>query len=153
MRFATQEWAQAFRAEVEGSATYRKAGASWKHGPIAFLVRAAPQLGVPEPVGLWLDLEAGRCREARICSMSEAARAPFCVEGSYGDWKAVVRRELDPVKAIVTRRLALRGSLLTLMRYVPAAMELVACALRVPSEFADESPPQHSPSQGAFRVQ
>jgi len=138
MRFATDEWAQAFRAEIEGSAAYRKAGAGWKHGPIAFVVRAAPQVGVPDSIALWLDLEAGRCRSARLVPMSEAARAPFCVEGAYADWKAVVRRQLDPVKAIVTRRLALRGSMFTLLRYVPAAMELVGCALRVPAEFADE---------------
>src|SRR5690242_12525166 len=111
MRFATDEWAQAFRAEIENSAAYRKAAAGWKHGALAFVVRAAPALGVTEPIALWLDLEAGRCHGARIVSASEAARAPFCVEGAYADWKAVVRRELDPVKAIVTRRLALRGSL------------------------------------------
>ena len=139
MRFATLQWAEAFRAEIEACAVYRKAGRGWTHGPIAFVVRAAPALGVPAPIALWLDLEAGRCRSARVVTIAEAARAPFCVEGAYADWQSVVRRQLDPVKAIVTRRLSLRGSLFTLLRYVPAAMALVGCALRVPAEFADEN--------------
>jgi len=140
MQFATTEWAEAFRVEIEASHTYRKAGASWKHGPIAFLVRAAPGLGVAQPIALVLDLEAGRCRSAKVVPEAEAARAPYCISGEYRDWKAVVRRELDPIKAIVTRKLALRGSMFTLLRYVPAAMELVACALRVPADFADDKP-------------
>jgi putative sterol carrier protein len=148
MRFASDEWAQAFRAEIESSAAYRRAGAGWKHGALVFAVRAAPQLGMKDAIGLWLDLEGGRCRGARIVSLAEAARAPFCIEGNYADWKAVVRRELDPVKAILTRRLTLRGSLITVMRFVPAAMELVACAQRVPSEFADDVP-----AQGATRAE
>jgi putative sterol carrier protein len=138
MQFATVEWVDALRAQIDASATYRKAAASWTHGPLAFLVRAAPSLGVPKPIAMWMDLDSGRCRQARIVDEAEAARAPYCLTGDYRDWKAIVRRELDPVKAIVTRRLALRGSLWTIMRYVPAAMELVACAQRVPAEFADE---------------
>jgi putative sterol carrier protein len=138
MDFATPAWADAFRAEIERSAAYRKAGSGWTHGAVVFLVRAAPALGVPSPIALWLDLERGHCKEAKIVGEAEGARAPFCITGEYRDWKAVVRRELDPIKAIVTRRLSLRGSLFTLMRYVPAAMELVACALRVPAEFADD---------------
>ena len=138
MRFATDEWAQAFRAKIEASASYRKAGAGWTHGPIAFVVRAAPATGVPTSIALWLDLHAGHCRSARVVPEAEAARAPFCITGDYRDWKAVVRRELDPVKAIVTRKLALRGSMFTLLRYVPAAMALVGCALEVPADFADE---------------
>jgi putative sterol carrier protein len=141
MRFATQAWADAFRAEIEASQAYRRAAAGWKHGPVVYLVRAAPALGLPTAAALWLDLEAGRCRSARMTDEAEAARAPFCITGDYRDWKAVVRRQLDPIKAIMTKRLALRGSMFTLLRYVPAAMELVACAQRVPAEFSDEGAP------------
>ena len=138
MLFATEEWAQAFRAAIEASVGYRKAGASWTHVPIVLAVRAAPALGLPAAVGLWLDLAGGRCREARLVTMQEAARAPFCIEGDYADWKAVTQRRLDPIKAILTRKLSLRGSKLTLLRYVPAALALVDCALHVPVEFADD---------------
>ena len=139
MVFASDEWAQAFRAEIEDSATYRKAAASWRHGPIALVVRSAPAVGVPAPVALWLDIQSGRCRAAKLVSEREAAAAPFCITGEYRDWKSVIRRELDPVKAIVSRKLLLRGSLFTLLRYVPAAMELVGSAQRVRTEFADEA--------------
>ena len=138
MQFATQAWADAFRAQIEDSPGYRKSGKGWTHGPIALVVRAAPGSGLPSAIGLWLDLDAGRCREARLVTAAEAARAPYCIEGDYADWKAVLRRTLDPVKAIVARKLSLRGSLFTLLRYVPAALELVACSTRVPTEFPDE---------------
>jgi putative sterol carrier protein len=145
MRFATQAWADAFRAEIEASTTYRRVAASWKHGPVVYWVRAAPSLGLPSPIGLWLDLVAGRCRAARIIDEAEADRVSFCISGDYRDWKAVIRRQLDPIKAIMTRRLELRGSMFTLLRYVAAAMEMVACAQRVPAEFADETSAQGAP--------
>ena len=138
MRFATEEWAQAFRAEIEASSAYRKAGAGWRHGPIVLVVRAAPALGISSPVYLWLDLSGGHCQQARLVTLIEADRAPFCIEGDYADWKAIVQRRLDPIKAILTRKLSLRGSKLTILRYVPAALALVDCALQVPVEFADD---------------
>lgn len=138
MRFVTEEWAQAFRAQIEASPAYRKAGAGWTHGPIVLAVRAAPALGLPTAVGLWLDLSGGHCQQAKLVTMKEAERAPFCIEGEYADWKAVTQRRLDPIKAILTRKLSLRGSKLTLLRYIPAALALVDCALQVPVEFADD---------------
>jgi putative sterol carrier protein len=138
IEFASPAWVDALRAEIDASTTYRKAAATWTHGALAFVVRPAASLGVPQALAMWLDLDAGRCRAARVVDEAESARAPYCLSGEYRDWRAIVRRELDPIKAIVTRRLALRGSLWTLMRYVPAAMELVSCAQRVPTRFADE---------------
>ncbi len=139
MLFATDDWAQALRAELEGSASYRKAASGWTHGPIALVVRAAPALGLHTATGLWLDIDSGRCRAARIVSDREAGQAPFCITGEYRDWKSVVKRQLDPMKAVVSRKLQLRGSLFTLLRYVPAAMELVGSAQRVRTEFHDEA--------------
>ena len=102
------------------------------------VIKADPAIGLPEDVGMWLDLERGVCREARVVSRAEADRAPFCITGEYSRWKSVIRKELDPIKAMMQKKLELRGQMTTIVKYVNASKELVECATRVPTKFLDE---------------
>ena len=98
-----------------------------------------PEIGITEPVGIWLDLERGMCREAKVVSQTEAEQAPFVITGDYGQWKRVIRKELGPIAGIMQRKLALKGSLPIVVRFVKSAEELVQAATRVPTTFLDES--------------
>ena len=137
-RFPSDEWAQAFKEQVNASAAYRAAAASWTHGPVALVVRADAAIGLPEDVGLWLDLDRGVCREARVVGREEAARAPFCITGEYARWKSVMRKELDPIKGMMQKKLELSGQMTTIVRFVEASKQLVECSTRVPTQFLDE---------------
>ena len=137
-RFPSQEWAAAFKDVVNASPAYRTAAAGWTHGPVALVVRADAALGLAEDVGLWLDLERGVCRAARLVDRDEAARAPFCISGEYARWKSVMRRELDPIKGMMQKKLELKGQMTTIVKFVNASKELVECATRVPTQFLDE---------------
>ena len=44
-------------------------------------------------------------------------------------------KELDPIQALMTRRLKLRGNMMKIMRAPKAAAELVNCSTQVPTEF------------------
>jgi putative sterol carrier protein len=136
--FPSPEWAQAFKQAIEASPAYKQAGADWTHGPVALVVRADPSIGVAEDVGLWLDLDRGVCREAKIVGRDEAAKAPFCITGEYARWKSVIRKELDPIKAMMQKKLELKGQMTIIVKYVNASKELVECATRVPTQFLDE---------------
>jgi putative sterol carrier protein len=136
--FPSPEWTAAFKQELDNSAAYKAAGATWTHGPIALVVRADPAVGVAEGVGLWLDLHQGICREARVVSTDEAQKAPFCITGDYARWKEVLRKQLDPIKAMMQKKLELKGQMTTIVKYVNAAKELVEASTRVPTKFVDE---------------
>jgi putative sterol carrier protein len=137
--FPSPEWAAEFKSQLDASAGYRAAGAGWTHGPVALVIKADPAIGLPDDVGMWLDLERGVCREARVVSRADADRAPFCITGEYGRWKSVIRKELDPIKAMMQKKLELKGQMTTIVKYVNASKELVECATRVPTRFLDES--------------
>jgi putative sterol carrier protein len=138
LTFPSPEWAAELQRQIDRSERYRVAGAGWIHGPVAFVVKADPQAGVPEDIGVWLDLHQGRCRDARVVGRAEAERAPFCIAGEYPRWKAVLRSELDPIKAMMQKKLELKGQMTLIVRYVNAAKELVACAAGIPTRFLDE---------------
>ncbi len=135
--FPSPEWAAAFQQAIDGSAGYRKAAATWNEGAVALVVKANPALGVPEEIGLWLDLAAGACREAKIVTGTEAEQAPFCIRGDYAEWKAVLQKQLDPIKAMMQKKLELKGPMTIIVKYVNASKELVECATRVPTRFLD----------------
>ncbi len=137
-KFPSPEWTAAFKKAIDDSPAYRAAGAQWTHGPVALVVKADPAIGVPDDIGLWLDLDRGVCREARIVDRAEAEKAPFCIAGEYARWKSVLRKETDPIKAMMQKKLELKGQMTIIVKYVNASKELVECATRVPTQYLDE---------------
>jgi putative sterol carrier protein len=137
-QFPSPEWADAFKAAMDKSSAYRAAGKDWTHGVVALVVKADPAIGIADDVGLWLDLDRGVCRQAKIVDRAEAEKAPFCIAGEYARWKSVIRKELDPIKAMMQKKLELKGQMTIIVKYVNASKELVECATQVPTQFLDE---------------
>src|SRR5258706_11121154 len=136
--FPSPEWASEFKRVLDGSSAYKAAGAGWTHGPVALVIKADPAIGLAEDVGLWLDLNRGVCREAKVVDRAQADQAPFCITGEYSRWKSVIRKELDPIKAMMQKKLELKGQMTTIVKYVNASKELVECATQVPTQFLYE---------------
>src|SRR5258708_11110290 len=101
--FPSDEWAQAFKPAINASAAYRAAAATWSFGPVALVAKADPAIGLPEDIGIWLELDRGECRDVRMVDRAEAEKAPFCITGEYARWKAVIRKQLDPIKAMMQK--------------------------------------------------
>lgn len=129
-------WADALRAAIEDDADYRSAAAKWTW-PVAMVLEPAAEFGYPEAVAIELALDRGRCAHAEVRDPSTVT-APFVLRATYATWKSIVRGELDVMSAVVHRKVTVRGSLTTLMMHTRAAIALVACAQRVPTEFPDE---------------
>lgn len=136
--FPSTEWVVAYKEALNKSDAYRTAGATWTHGPVALVTKAEPALGLAEPVGIWLDLERGVCRDARVVALDEAQKAPFCITGEYARWKQVLKKQIDPIQGMMQKKLELRGQMTVLVRYVQASKELVEAAQKVPTKFIDE---------------
>lgn len=135
--FPSEPWIESYRVSLNASAEYREAAGTWRHGAIALAVRPAPELGLPEGFCVHLDVEAGVCRGARRVSLDEGRAAPFLITAGYDQWRAVLSRRLDPIVGMVTRRLELKGDLITMMRYVRSAKAMVLCAAQVPCVFLE----------------
>lgn len=138
LQFLSTEWVAACVSAINASETYRAASADWTYGPVALVASAQPALGLERPLSVWIDLDRGICRAARLVSPEEAASAPFTLTSDYASWKQVLRKELTPVAGFLQRRIALKGSLLVILRHVKSAEELVSAVATVPTRFVDE---------------
>lgn len=142
----TQPWADAFRDAINADESYRAASSGWKW-PLALVLDPVAELGYPGGGAVELELSRGTCERATALA-PDAVTAYFVLRGAYPAWKAIVRGELDPVTAVMTRRLALAtGSLTTLMLHSRSAKLLVACARQVDTAFPDEERQQQQQQQ------
>jgi putative sterol carrier protein len=136
--FPSPEWIAAYEQAINGSASYREASTQWTFGAVALVVNAQPEISLPQAVGLWLDLDRGVCRGAKLVSQPDATQAPFVLTADYARWKQVIRKELGPVAGIMQRKIALQGSLPIVVRFIKSAEALVEAATQVPTRFLDE---------------
>lgn len=140
LEFPSEAWVNAYKNAINTNAEYAKAGKDWTHGVVAMVVKAEPSVGISEDQAMWLDVHEGTCRECRLLPASEAVeKAPFVVVASYAQWKQVIRKEIDPTKALMQGKLKLtKGHMPTMVKYVNASKQLVESTSKVPTKFRDE---------------
>lgn len=138
--FPSAEWVNAYKDAINANAAYKTAGKDWTHGVVAMVVKADPALGIADDTAMWLDVHQGECRDCKLMPASEAeAAAPFVVSAPYAQWKQVIKREIDPTKALMQGRLKLtKGHMPTMVKYVNASKQLVESTASVPTKFRDE---------------
>jgi putative sterol carrier protein len=137
MPFFSKEWVRAYQDAINNNPEYKNSALDWTYGVVALICKA--QLpAFPRDVGIWLDLDRGICREAKLVEPEEAAKAPFCITGEYARWKQVLRKELEPIKGMMQGKLKLKGDLPTIVRQVKSAEELVNSGQTLDTVFLDE---------------
>ncbi|MCS6774008.1 MAG: SCP2 sterol-binding domain-containing protein [Anaerolineae bacterium] len=130
--FATPEWVAAFKAAINASAGYREAARTWE-GDFWFILE--PEKEGDRRVLMYVDLWHGECRAAELAETEDGRTPEFRIAAPLRQWKRVITREIDPIRALVTGALKLQGNLAKIMRNVRAAQELVLCAASVPTRF------------------
>jgi putative sterol carrier protein len=139
LRFPSPEWCAACKDAINANPAYKAAGKDWTYGPVAMVVTAAPSIGLPDDLAMWLDVHQGECRACVLVSRVEAEKASFVLVASYARWKEVIRKQLDPTKGMMQNKLKLtKGHMPTMVKYVNASKELVESTTRVPTRFIDE---------------
>lgn len=136
--FPSAEWVAAYESAINASDEYRSSSTEWTHGSVALVMPAAPTIGVAEDLAIWLDLDRGVCRGAKLVPRQDASQAPFILTAEYRYWKQIIKKELGPIAGIMQRKVALQGSLPIVVRFIKSAEALVDAATRVPTRFLDE---------------
>jgi putative sterol carrier protein len=131
VRFASQEWADAFRIELNKNAEYKEAAAAWE-GDLLLLI--LPDEQAPHGCGIYLDLAHGECRSARYVEDATTVKSEFIFQGKRADWGRVVHREIDPVKALLGGTFQVKGNLAKALRFTRAAKSLVETSALIPTE-------------------
>lgn len=130
-KFPSAEWLQAFEEKLNSDEKYARVARNWE-GDILFVIEADRQLATQ--VQMYLDLWHGKCRQAFVVDDEHqpAGQLAFTLTAPYGNFVRILEGKLDPLQAMLTRKLRVQGSMAYMMRNVPVVLDFVRCAREVP---------------------
>lgn len=130
--FATDEWGKALMDAVNSSEAYAKAAANWE-GDFYFITTAGP--GVAKDKYLYLDLWHGKARDAYMVDDPSSKSPAFELRAPLDVWRGVMEKDIDPIGGIMSGKLKLKGKMMTVLKSPKAATELVACAVKIDTDW------------------
>jgi putative sterol carrier protein len=131
-RFPSNEWVKAYRDLLNASLAYEESSKNWD-SDLIFIIE--PDVTHAQVGYLYLDPYHGKCREARTLAGLEEQKAAYVVNAPFTVWRRIIENRLDPIQALMTRQIKVKGDLMKIMRYPKAVKEMLACVTTVPTEF------------------
>lgn len=84
----------------------------------------------------YLDLWHGKCRRAFFVDGMIDVNPVFTLRGPYDQYIRLLSGDLDPMQALLTRKLAVQGNMAVFVRNVPTVLDFVRCCKEVTDSFA-----------------
>jgi putative sterol carrier protein len=130
--FPSEEWLQSLEEKLNSDSHYSEIAKNWE-GDLLFLVE--PEGNLKEPLAFYIDLWHGKCRKIEYKPVPEAHPSPaFALTASYNDITAILLGKLNPMTAMMTSKLKVKGSMGYMMRNVPTVLDFVRVARDVTTE-------------------
>jgi len=129
--FPSLDWLNELDAKLNTDTRYADIAKKWE-GDMVILIE--PEGNLKEQCIFYLDLWHGKCRGvAELKDISEK-KAAFVLKATYENIKRIVTGKLDPMQAMMTRKLTVQGSMAVMMRSVPTVLDFVRCAREITNE-------------------
>lgn len=129
--FPSPEWITMLDEKLNLDERYAAVAKNWE-GDICFVIE--PGGAVKEKILYYFDLWHGKCRKAEIWDKLPDALPHYVLTGNYEHIARIMKGELDPMQALMTRKLQVHGSMAYMMRNVPVVLDFVRCAREVTTE-------------------
>jgi putative sterol carrier protein len=126
-KFPSIEWLQDLKVTLSNDERYRRIARNWE-GDIVFVIESDSDQSSP-PIYYWFDLWHGTCRDVRQINteIETLPESTFTLQAKLNKYMKILNGELDPLQAMVTRQLQLRGNLGYMLRNVPTVLDFVRC--------------------------
>jgi putative sterol carrier protein len=130
--FPTPEWLSTLVEKLNGDQKYAHVARNWE-GDI--LVQIDPGVDLKDAVVFYIDLWHGKCRDAYPVEIENSVNAAFRLKAPYENYVRLLKGEIEPMQALLTRKLGLSGNMAVLMRNVPTVLDFVRCCREVTDAF------------------
>ena len=122
--FPSEEWLQSLKDYLNSNEEYAETAKNWE-GELLFDI--LPSGALEEPLKIFLDLWHGKCRDIYFVPEGQEVEAAFTLRAPFDNFVRVLKGELDPMQAMMTRKLAVKGSMPYMLRNVPTVLCFVRC--------------------------
>jgi len=130
--FPSEEWLKGLEDKINSDARYAEIAKSWE-GDLFFFIE--PEGNLKEQLTFYLDLWHGSCRKAEYQPNPGAYPNPtFTLTATYGNITAILSDKINPMTAMMTSKLKVKGNMGYMMRNVPTVLDFVRVAQEATSE-------------------
>lgn len=131
-KFPSSEWLQGLEEKLNSDEKYARIAKNWE-GDLLFVIE--PEGNLEKQLIFYLDLWHGACRSVDYNPNPEKYPKPvFTLSATYNNMTAILTGKLDPMTAMMTNKLKVRGNLGYMMRNVPTVLDFVRCAREATTE-------------------
>ncbi|MBN2550537.1 MAG: SCP2 sterol-binding domain-containing protein [Anaerolineales bacterium] len=131
-QFPSDEWLKALMDKLNSDEQYAQAARNWE-GDMAFIIEPGGEL--TETRQFYLDLWHGKCRDAYVLSSAKEAKPVFTLRAPYDNYARLLKGELAPMQALLTRKIGVQGNMAVLMQSVPTVLDFVRCCREVTDSY------------------
>ncbi len=129
--FPSVEWLQALERKLNNDAHYNQVARNWE-GDLLLVFESEGNL--KERMYMYFDLWHGKCRGTEMPTDISTLNPIFTATAGYENFTKILRGELDPMVAMLTNKVRLRGGLGYMMRNVPTVLDFVRCAREITTD-------------------
>jgi putative sterol carrier protein len=132
--FPSSEWLQALYDKLNSDERYAQIARTWEGDMVVVIEPGGP---ITEKQLYYLDLWHGTCRKTEILKELPSVLPKFVLTATYANISRIMKGELDPMQAMLTRKLQVHGNMGYMMRNVPTVLDFVRCAREVTTEILE----------------
>ena len=130
--FPSEEWLKGLETKLNSDSRYSEVAKNWE-GDLLFFIE--PEGNLDETLTFYLDLWHGSCRKVEYKPAANSHPTPvFTLTASYNNIAAILTGKLNPMTAMMTSKLKVKGSMGYMMRNVPTVLDFVRVAQEVTKE-------------------
>lgn len=130
--FPSEEWLRGLEAKLNSDEKYAEVAKNWE-GDLLFFIE--PEGNLKENLTFYLDLWHGSCRKAEYKPAADSYPNPtFTLIANYNNITAILSGKMNPMTAMMTSKLKVKGNMGYMMRNVPTVLDFVRVAQEVTKE-------------------
>ncbi len=131
-KFPETSWLQALEVKLNSDEKYAQVARNWEGDMLCVI---EPGGALQEPLIFYLDLWHGKCRSSAILENGANTKAVLSLKAPYDQFVRLIKSELDPMQALLTRKVSVQGNMALLMRNVPVVLDFVRCCREITTDY------------------
>jgi len=130
--FPSPDWLQTLMEKLNSDLRYAQIAHGWEGD---MLVLIEPGGNLAQTMAFYLDLWHGKCRDAYVVEKIGEIKPVFTLKGTYENYVRLLKGEIDPMQAMLTRKLGVQGNMAVMLRNVPTVIDFVRCCREVTDRY------------------
>ena len=140
MKFGSMQYLEEVKRRSNADAEYQRL-AKDESDSYLMVIKAEPNKGIPETLAIGYAADHGTITELWVGERE----TDFTLQGPYGVWVQILTGKLDANKAMMMRKIKVKGNLLQLLKTADATIRWLEVLQTIPTEFEGDYAGQSFP--------